>query len=65
MTDEFILETYARRLGKARLGDDGIYYGDPWSYNEGCTSELLRSGVDGPHSVLADQLCNLNERHHR
>lgn len=42
--------------------EDGIFYGNPWSYNDGCTTSHLRSGVDGPHAGLADRLCNLNGR---
>jgi hypothetical protein len=42
--------------------EDGIYYGNPWAYNDGCTTSLLRSGVDGPHVGLADRLCNINGR---
>lgn len=42
--------------------DDGIYYGNPWTYSDGCTTSLLRSGVDGPHTSHADRLCNLNGR---
>jgi hypothetical protein len=41
---------------------DGVYFDNPWTYNDGCTAENLRSGVDGPHAALADQLCNLSGR---
>lgn len=44
--------------------EDGIFYGDPWSYNDAVRSSDLRSGVDGPHTDLADLLCSLDERHH-
>jgi hypothetical protein len=35
---------------------------DQFVYMDGCTTSLLRSGVDGPHAKLADQLCSLNGR---
>jgi hypothetical protein len=41
---------------------NGVIYGDPWTYNDGCTTALLRSGVDGPHAGLADRICSLNGR---
>jgi len=43
---------------------DDVIYGDPFVYWDGCTTELLRSGVDGPHAGLADRLCNINGRLH-
>lgn len=47
--------------GDTRL-DNGIIHGDPYTYQGGTTAEALRSGRDGPHAVLADQICSLNGR---
>lgn len=41
---------------------DGVIHGDPWTYQDGCTTALLRSGEDGPHRSLADRLCGINGR---
>jgi hypothetical protein len=43
---------------------NGVIHGDPFTYWDGCTTALLRSGVDGPHAGLADRLCNINGRLH-
>jgi hypothetical protein len=43
---------------------DDVIYGDPLVYQDGCTTALLRSGVDGPHAGLADRLCNIDGRHY-
>lgn len=42
--------------------DGGIFYGNPWTYNDGTTAASLRSGVDGPHASLADRVCGINGR---
>lgn len=47
---------------RSREVEPGIYENDPFSYNDGCTTILLRSGEDGPYRKLADRLCNLNGR---
>lgn len=41
---------------------EDVIFGDPFVYWDGCTTALLRSGVDGPHAGLADRLCNINGR---
>ena len=53
------------RLGFSRAKVvDGMIYGDPYTYQGGVRSSDLRSGVDGPHTELADSLCSLNGRYH-
>lgn len=41
---------------------NGVIYGDPYTYIDGVTAKVLRSGVDGPHAGLADRVCNINGR---
>lgn len=41
------------------LGRNDEIEGDLYTYNDGCTVALLRSGTDGPHAALADRLCNV------
>lgn len=45
-----------------RQEEPGVIVGDPYTYMDGTTAAALRSGVDGPHSRLADRLCGLNGR---
>jgi hypothetical protein len=43
---------------------DDVVYGDTYTYWDGTTAEALRSGKDGPHTEIADRLCNINGRLH-
>ena len=62
MENETLIEWNARVMRTVREIEPGVFEGDPYHYCYGVTASALRSGVDGPHSGLADRLCSINGR---
>lgn len=64
MRDNEMMVEWCARMGfrGTREVGPGEFIGDDFNYQNATTAQDLRSGVDGPHSALADQQCGINGR---